>query len=331
MIQKPKVSVWVITYNHERFIERAIDSVLMQETDFTYEIVIGDDCSRDNTGNILEKYRIKFPEIIRLLLHEKNIGLGSNFMQTYLACKCQYVAMLEGDDYWTDKHKLQKQVHEMDLHPECTLCGHSVEARNEKGEYLYTYGPSQMVHGLKNIYEMEDIIKGNFMHTSGLMVRNHVVEQFPEWFKDCVTADFVFQILHAMHGKILFLPQTMSVFNNNAGSAWATKSILYKAQNAIKAYRLVDRMLDYQYHAIVKNIIAYWNFKCAYIHLDEGRKISAIHCMLKSFMNAPVDKYRERTPVSYVKILIEMICPSLYSLKMKIGGMFSLDGKRNND
>ena len=327
MMENPKVSVWVITYNHDKFIERAIDSVLMQEIDFTYEIVIGDDCSRDNTRNILKEYRIKFPENIRLLLRERNIGLGSNFMQTYLACKGQYVAMLEGDDYWIDKHKLQKQVHEMDRHPECTICGHLVEARNEKGEYLYTYGPSAIVHGLKNIYEMEDIIKSNFIHTSGLMVRNHVVEQFPVWFRECLTADFVFQILHAMHGKIFFLPETMSVFNNNTASAWATKSILYKAPNAIKTYRLVDRMLDYKYHAIVKNVIAFWNFKCAYIHLKDGKKISAIQCMIKSFINAPVDKYRGRTPISYLKILIEMICPPLYSLKIKIEGIFSLDGK----
>ena len=105
-----KVSVAMITYNHERFIAQAIESVLMQQTDFAVELVIGEDCSTDGTRAIVRDYGERYPERIRLLLPEHNLGMMPNFVATLKACRGQYVASVEGDDYWTDPHKLQKQV-----------------------------------------------------------------------------------------------------------------------------------------------------------------------------------------------------------------------------
>ena len=98
-----KVSVCMITYNHERFIAQAIESVLMQETDFRVELVIGEDCSTDGTRAIVREFGERFPERIRLLLPEHNLGMMPNFVATLSACRGQYVALLEGDDYWTDR------------------------------------------------------------------------------------------------------------------------------------------------------------------------------------------------------------------------------------
>ena len=107
---RPTVSVAVITYNHEKFIGQAIESVLMQETAFVVELVIGEDCSTDGTRRIVQAYAEKYPNVIRALLPEKNLGMARNYDAVWQACRGKYIAWLEGDDYWRTPQKLQKQV-----------------------------------------------------------------------------------------------------------------------------------------------------------------------------------------------------------------------------
>ena len=109
-MNKPLVSIASITYNHEKFIAQAIDSFLMQETDFDFEIIIGEDCSTDDTLKIIKEYKAKYPDIIKLITSESNVGMMTNFIRTLEACSGKYIALCEGDDYWTDTLKLQKQV-----------------------------------------------------------------------------------------------------------------------------------------------------------------------------------------------------------------------------
>lgn len=115
------VSVCMITYNHENFIAEAIEGVMMQTTGFPVELVIGEDCSTDNTRNICLGYKEKYPDKIRLLLPEKNLGMTQNFINTLQACTGKYIAICEGDDYWTDPLKLQKQVDFLEAHPDYGL------------------------------------------------------------------------------------------------------------------------------------------------------------------------------------------------------------------
>lgn len=119
--EPPLVSVCMITYNHEPYIAQAIESVLMQQTDFPVELVIGEDCSTDNTRAIVCDYRERYPRRIHLLLPEYNLGMFPNFVATLQACDGRYIALLEGDDYWTDPFKLQKQVDFLEVHPEYGL------------------------------------------------------------------------------------------------------------------------------------------------------------------------------------------------------------------
>ena len=108
-LRKPLVSVIVTTYNQEKFIRKAIDSNLAQETSFEYEIIIGEDFSTDGTRDICVDYSLKYPDIIRLLLHQKNVGMHQNAIQTLHLAKGKYIAFCEGDDFWTDPNKLQMQ------------------------------------------------------------------------------------------------------------------------------------------------------------------------------------------------------------------------------
>src|SRR6266702_1500393 len=124
---KMKLSVLMITYNHEKYIAQALDSVLMQEVDSNYEIVIGEDCSTDNTRKIVLDYQRKYPNKIRALLPDKNLGMLWNFVATYEACQGKYVAILEGDDYWSSPVKLQKQVDFLDKNTGCVVCCHAAQ------------------------------------------------------------------------------------------------------------------------------------------------------------------------------------------------------------
>lgn len=121
-----KVSVLMLTYNQERYINEAIRSVMLQETNFLFELVIGNDASTDCTGTICEDWQRKYPEQIVLFNRKKNLGLQQNFIQTYARCRGQYIAICEGDDFWTDKRKLQIQADFLDTHPDYSTCFHRV-------------------------------------------------------------------------------------------------------------------------------------------------------------------------------------------------------------
>ena len=127
----PKVSVIVITYNHQNFLAQTLDSVLEQETNFDFEIIISDDCSTDQTPTIIRAYQAKYPNKIKALLHPKNLGgFGKNNTLAALeACSGQYIAALDGDDYWIDKNKLQTQADYLDQNPNFSGCFHNAEIR----------------------------------------------------------------------------------------------------------------------------------------------------------------------------------------------------------
>ena len=123
----PKVSVCVITYNQERYVIQAVEGALTQEADFDFEVVVGDDASSDGTPEILRDLQVRYPDRLRLILREKNIGPARNFLDVLGACRGEYVAILDGDDYWTSPEKLQKQADALDADPTLAICSHRVE------------------------------------------------------------------------------------------------------------------------------------------------------------------------------------------------------------
>ena len=150
-----KVSVAMITFNHERFVAQAIEGALMQETKFDYEIIIGEDCSTDATRDILLDYRNRYPNRIKLVLQKTNVGPKDNFADVMRQTNGQYVAFLDGDDYWISPHKLQLQSDVMDSHPEWSMCFHATNILGEDG--------SESLHLItkKESYVLEDLIAAN--------------------------------------------------------------------------------------------------------------------------------------------------------------------------
>ena len=219
--QRPTVSVCCITYNHERFLAEAIDSVLMQVTDFEVEMVIGEDCSTDGTRAIAQDYERRFPGRVRVLTPSVNLGIMPNLMATIAACQGEYIALLEGDDYWTDPAKLQRQVDVLRANEDCALCFHDAEAFNDtdgidiKVEWIFSDMFSHILPRTESspkLYSQLDIAKyGWFIPTASMVFRTTSLPiPLPDWFKGIYSGDYTLQLLSTKYGPAIYLPRTMS-------------------------------------------------------------------------------------------------------------------------
>jgi glycosyltransferase involved in cell wall biosynthesis len=205
-----KLSVCMITYNHEKFIDAAINSILEQQTDFAYELVIGEDKSSDSTREICLRYAREYPDIIRVLEFPENQGMILNFINTLNSCRGEYIAFIEGDDYWTDPQKLKKQVAFMDTHPDFSLCFHNVTKRfvwnNQDAQQPFHDTP------MKEEYTTEDLLGQWFIPSCSVVFRRYDNFDFPEWFLHCKSGDIPFLLLLSLRGRIKYLDQNMGVY-----------------------------------------------------------------------------------------------------------------------
>ncbi len=197
---KPKVTVVIVTYNHEAFIAEALESVLMQKTSFDFDILIGEDASTDKTKDILESYREKYPDKIKPVYREKNLGLVKNFADLLLRARGEYLATLAGDDFWTDEYKLQKQADFLDKHPEYSLYGLGAISLHQDTNKINMYGLAE-----SRILDTGDIFVSNPIHASQTMYRN-IFETIPDIFYDADTEDRQLYMLLTEHGRLYFDP-----------------------------------------------------------------------------------------------------------------------------
>lgn len=176
---RPMVSIGLMTYNHGPFIGKAIESVLMQEVNFPYELVIAEDCSTDNTREVILSYKEKYPNVIRLLLQDENVGMKQNSNDLRRACWGKYRANLEGDDYWIDPAKLQKQVDFLESHPDFVAIGGDFICIDEKGcRCPFPWGDIRYSYCQEEEYTIEHLKEWLlFGHTSTMMFKN--------FFYDC--------------------------------------------------------------------------------------------------------------------------------------------------
>jgi glycosyltransferase involved in cell wall biosynthesis len=243
-----KVSVAMITYNHEQFIMQAIDSVLMQQTDFAVELVIGEDCSTDGTRAMVRDYGERHADRIRLLLPERNLGMFHNFAATLEACRGQYIALLEGDDYWTDPRKLQKQVDFLEAHSECSMCFHDVlvEHEDHRPPAYRQCAPDQ-----KAISTLEDLLRGNFLPTPSVVYRNGLFGDLPGWYSELAVADWPLHILNAQYGQIGYIAEAMGVYRIHAGGVWSWRDSATKIKQMLPLYGHLYNHLDATHRSAV--------------------------------------------------------------------------------
>jgi glycosyltransferase involved in cell wall biosynthesis len=278
LVSDPLVSVWLLTFNHKRFIRQAIESVLGQECEFPFEIVIGDDCSTDGTTEIVREYQRNHPGKIRLLLAKRNLwnatpGILGTIMALalYQACRGRYVALLEGDDYWTAPSKLQKQFNFLEAHAECSACFHRTQIVDDKGNPQRPF-PLTTV---KSVYNVEDVIRAMPAHTSSLMLRREVIENLPAWFPERRSGDWTIQITAASLGGIGFIDETMSAYRVHKGGSWTAGNSpqsppaaadLDRLAEILKFYDTVNKHFDYRYDGMIRRQVSTWTYDLAWAH-----------------------------------------------------------------
>jgi glycosyltransferase involved in cell wall biosynthesis len=227
-LKDPLVSICCITYNHEKYIRDAIESFLIQKTDFPFEIIIHDDASTDATADIIREYERKYPDIIKPIFQTENkYSKGEKVtLFTLKAARGEYIALCEGDDYWIDQLKLQKQISEMKKHPECHISFHPaiqrwVDGRREDG-VLGKYSNKT------TIFSTEDVILGDggFMHTASIILNRLAIPRvisFFDFVKDAPVGDYYVQVLGAEHSGALYLDEIMSVYRSGIPGSWTER------------------------------------------------------------------------------------------------------------
>ncbi len=218
----PLLTIHCITYNHVDFIAQTLDSFLAQKTNFTFQVVVGDDCSTDGTTEIIKEYAKRYPDIIKPIFREKNVGCERNFFDVSNACKTKYVAMCEGDDYWIDENKLQKQVDFLESNPDFSLCFHKVKVVWEDKSNKDSFFPKPRQRHNKDVLGLDELLSGNFIQTNSVVYRWRFIEESVEKIfpKKILPIDYYLHLLHTQKGKIKYLDDCMAVYRRHSGGIW---------------------------------------------------------------------------------------------------------------
>lgn len=235
----------MVSYNHEQYIAQAIESVIVQQTQYSFEIVISDDCSTDNTKNIIHEYTIKYPNLIKAHYQECNIGMGKNWLYVISECKGDYIALLEGDDYWLGSTKLQKQVNFLEQNKEFSICFNRVYEQTGTDKVISPLNPWND----ESTFDIVNLASNNFMHTNSVIFRNNkLIDSLPIWFDRSPAVDFVVHMINAKNGLIKYLPDIFGVYRKFSG-VWSTQT---KISQIKKVVLVLDYLEQYDFNADVK-------------------------------------------------------------------------------
>jgi glycosyltransferase involved in cell wall biosynthesis len=208
-LQIPSVAVYMVTYNHEKYIRQAVKGIVEQKTNFPYKLFIGEDFSTDGTREICLELKEKYPDKIELLLTGKNIGALRNASKVYEACihYGKYTAICEGDDYWTDETKLQKQVDFLERNSDFVICCHRAKILDEKSKTVYI--PKVLA---TDVFTQADVANHNFLQTLTVMFRNSAWKGLPESYFTSISGDYFVNMMISESGKIKYMSDLMAVY-----------------------------------------------------------------------------------------------------------------------
>lgn len=240
------VSIVCNTYNHEDYISDAIESFLMQKTNFKYEILIHDDASTDKTAEIIKEYEKKHPNIIKPIYqkenqHSKGVKFGKINRDR---ANGKYYALCEGDDYWTDPYKLQKQVDYLEKNPDCSVCVHAaLMIDSESGKTIKKIRPSLQ----SREFSIEEVIDGGggLFATNSMVYKRYMGSIRPDFYYKNKTSfsDYQLMILLALLGKVYFIDEDMSVYRYNVPGSWSSRTFSDTKKESKHIKDIID-MLD---------------------------------------------------------------------------------------
>lgn len=264
----PLVSIFVITYRHERFIRQCLDSLVGQVTNFDFQVVIGEDCSPDGTRAICEEYATRYPDKVNLLPATENLGAVRNGMRTLKACTGKYIAMCEGDDLWCDMHKLQKQVDLLESDPSVSLVFSSVRVQDDIGwNKPYDYYFKVMD---RDTITIEDVIAAerNIIPTPTILFRRSVLpgQPYPAFFEHARMGDIPIQVFSTHNGVARAIPGPLAVYRDHEGGQTKTLEVIKRGDDSLREFytgfneytgHKYDKAFRRRYHEMARTELVY--------------------------------------------------------------------------
>jgi RimJ/RimL family protein N-acetyltransferase/glycosyltransferase involved in cell wall biosynthesis len=303
----PHVSIFCMVYNHEPFLKQCLEGFLMQKCLFDFEIVVGEDCSSDRSREILFEYQSKFPGKFKLLLQDKNVGAFRNQMEILYACSGNFIALCEGDDYWTDPFKLQKQVEFLQS--------------NSQSNYIFTNRSTLKPDGsidftdydLPEVFDLHFLLTQNVMpSTQTVLFRNPGILKLKEWehiFKVGFNGDWILLFLITQNSKICFLKDNTAVYREGVGVISKTNNA-YKFIKGLNTNKQIDYLTnhEYTYHIGVYDF-HYQNI--TYSYLENNEKLKGLKWFFKTefykLFNAKSESFFTGNNWTFIKHSIKLL------------------------
>ena len=282
------LAISCLVYNHATYLRQCLDGFIMQQTNFRFVAIVHDDASTDHSAEIIREYAVKYPDIIRPIYETENQWSKSDGSLTKImdaaidATGAKYVAICEGDDYWTDSHKLQKQISFLEEHPYFSMCCHAAKVINETSRNV-DIGCERM---MTREYTFDDAFPSWNIPSASIVFRKEMVDSYPITMSDCFCAGDVVLILKCMHvGRVWGFSDKMSVYRMNAGGLTSQKQTMQNQLKMCKHYKALIHNFphinpDYAHRYIA--MINYTNFRTANSALE---RIKSLFVALK---NCPI-------------------------------------------
>ena len=229
------MSICTLVYNHEPYLRECFDGILMQKTNFAFEVLVHDDASTDNSAAIIREYTAKYPNIFKPIYQTENQyskGIKVNATYQYPRAKGKYIAICEGDDYWTDPLKLQKQVDFLESHPDYVMCSHRFKVFKQNDNLMEDDWYGEVPDGIT--YDLNSLIHGSWYNQPLTLVYRFEALNVNEYLKypNAKDATLVYHLLKK--GKGYLMPDVMAVYRIHSGGVWAGSSVKVNMSNDFK-------------------------------------------------------------------------------------------------
>lgn len=272
--KKPLVSVIMLAYNHETYIREAVESIVKQDADFDFELLIGEDASTDATLAVCKELQQANHHIIRLVTSADNVGMHRNFARLWCRAEGEYIAFCEGDDYWIDSKKLNKQVDFLTANFDFSLCGTYTQPIQQNTQNSWNYEEVIKPEVVKNKYSFAELIPRYNFHFSSVMVRKNAIE-FPAWFWDVYCVDRPLYLIATERKSAGLIPEITSIYRRHSGGNWFPLDLERKAQSSIHLFQSMkdhfDRRHIFAFEQTLGDILLYYTTKS----LHEGQRSTA--------------------------------------------------------
>jgi len=310
----PLVSISCITYNHENYIRDCIEGFLMQETNFRVEILIHDDASIDKTANIIREYEKKYPNIIFPIyqkVNQKSKGKRPAF-NNYNRARGKYIAICEGDDYWTNPFKIQKQVDFLESNMDCMICYTRAKLIKENGEEYGETIPNRKK--IKKFSYFEDQLRRNLVPNLTCVFRAGYLRKMPKFYFKHWCGDWLMHLFNSQYGKLGFIDEITAAYRKHDKGISKSIAKIDKIKNTIETYYSLNSYYKLKYKKIIKKMISKQYSLLSKEYAIQKEKRKSIHYFLKSIELSPLNKY---AILHQANFFLALVYPNLLNYKKK--------------